>query len=115
MSTPIRTVLLAATLMLVAAGVAGAASPDVTAGRKVALRVCGGCHAVDHGESPLPGAPQFRSLHRQMDVADLPARFQDGIMASHSRMPMVRLGADEVAAITAYLTSINPRPKGRRV
>jgi mono/diheme cytochrome c family protein len=112
MSPRARLILLAATLVVAAAGEAAAApSPDVVAGRKVALKACGGCHAVDRGDSPQPGAPQFRYLNKRMDVSDLPNRFQDGIMASHSRMPIVRLDAMEVAQLTAYLKSISPRPK----
>jgi mono/diheme cytochrome c family protein len=112
MSPQASTALLTATLALVAATAAIAApSADVAAGRKVALRACGGCHAVDRGDSPQSGAPPFRLLYRRLDVADLPSRFQDGMMASHSRMPVVRLDAAEVAFITAYLQTLQPKPK----
>jgi cytochrome c len=106
-----RSALLATALALVAGASQAAPSPEIAAGRKIALRACGGCHAVDRGDSPLPGAPQFRSLGQRMSIDDLPSRFQDGMMASHSRMPVVRLGADEVVVLTAYLKSVQRKPK----
>lgn len=102
---------------LVSLALAGAAQaapdPQVEAGRKVALNACSGCHAIDKGKSPADKAPPFRSLYKRMDVDDLSLRFQDGMMLSHNQMPIVRLGADEVAVLTAYLKSLGPT--GRRV
>jgi mono/diheme cytochrome c family protein len=82
--------------------------PNVEAGRRVALKACGGCHAIDRGKSAATNAPPFRSLYKRMNVDSLPLRFQDGMMLGHGEMPMVRLSADEVAALTAYLKSLGP-------
>jgi mono/diheme cytochrome c family protein len=110
-----QTLILAMIAMAAVGGLANAAPSQVDEGRKIALRACGGCHVVDRGPSPQPGAVPFRSLSDRMDVETLPSRFGDGMMASHSRMPMVRLDAAEVAAVTAYLKSIQTKPKAAKV
>lgn len=103
-----------ATPLLVAAclGFAGMAvaapNPQVEQGRRIALRACGGCHAIDRGKSDATNAPPFRTLYKRMNPADLPLRFEDGMMMGHGEMPIVRLGADEVAALTEYLKSLGP-------
>jgi len=83
-------------------------NPQVEEGRRVALNACSGCHAIDRGKSPAEKAPPFRTLYTRMRVADLPGRFQDGMMLSHNQMPIVRLGADQVIALTEYLESLGP-------
>ncbi|HET9161703.1 MAG TPA: cytochrome c [Caulobacteraceae bacterium] len=82
--------------------------PQVEAGRRVALKACSGCHAIDRGRSDATNAPPFRTLYKRMKVDDLPLRFEDGMMMGHGEMPIVRLGADEVAELTAYLKSLGP-------
>ena len=74
----------------------------------MALKACSGCHAIDRGRSDATNAPPFRTLYKRMKADDLPLRFEDGMMMGHGEMPIVRLGADEVAALTAYLKSLGP-------
>ena len=82
--------------------------PEVEAGRRVALKACSNCHAIDKGGSDATKAPPFRTLYMRMNVDDLPLRFEDGMMMGHGEMPIIRLGANDVAALTAYLKSLGP-------
>ena len=100
----------------------------VAAGRLIAQRNCGGCHAVGPGESPLAAAPPFRLLHRRYGagglepllrrgmLADHPNPLEEGRRAANPVMPSVSLGEDEVANLTAYLRSLEPagQPPSRR-
>jgi len=93
---------------------------DVAAGRAIAARNCGVCHATAAGRSPLPDAPPFRRLYRRYRPGGLGALLQEGMLppdepadegaqVRHPRMPIVPLGPDEVAELKAYLRSLDPR------
>ena len=88
-------------------GVAAAAeAPEVSAGRRIAERNCGECHATGTtGESRQADAPPFRTLSGRFDVARLPLALEDGMLVGHPRMPLIQLDADEVDALTAFLKS----------
>ncbi len=116
--------LIALTLGLFASGVASAAwsrePVPVSQGQRIAQRACGGCHAVAAGSSPLADAPPFRDLHRRypagglqqlLDEGMLPSArpLEEGVRAGHPRMPEAKLDLDEVAALTAYLRSLEPK------
>ncbi len=93
---------------------------DVFYGKQVAERSCGGCHAVSHGPSPMPAAPAFAGLHLRYDQGGLRRLLEEGMILpsdrvqeegsryTHPRMPGVVLGADETAALIAYLRSLEP-------
>jgi len=93
---------------------------DVFYGKQVAERSCGGCHAVSHGPSPMPAAPAFAGLHLRYDEGGLRRLLEEGMILpsdrmqeegsryTHPRMPGVVLGADESAALMAYLRSLEP-------
>jgi cytochrome c553 len=97
-----------------------AAQGDIFYGKQVAERACGGCHAVDHGPSRMDGAPAFANLHRRYDTGGLQRLLEEGMILpsgrlqeegsryTHPRMPGVVLGADETAALLAYLRSLEP-------
>jgi mono/diheme cytochrome c family protein len=99
---------------------AAAAPGEIAAGRLVAERNCGGCHAVASGDSPLADAPPFRLLHRRYGpgglesllqrgmLADHPGRLEEGRRPSNPRMPAVVLEDDEFAHLAAYLRSLEP-------
>lgn len=102
-----------ALVTLVVAAIAGPAfaqssDSSIEAGRRVALRACANCHAIDEGKSPATNAPPFRTFYRRFDIDSLPNQFKDGMMAGHSEMPIVRLDAAEVAALTAYIKGLGP-------
>lgn len=109
--------------VLTASGTAWAApaGSDPTGGRAIAQRNCGGCHAVAQGLSPLPDAPPFRDLWGRYPQGRLDLVLEEGMLRPsrmpeegsprvHPRMPMADLGEDEVAALRAYLSSLDPRP-----
>lgn len=93
------------------------------AGERVAQRNCGGCHAVaGEGASPLPAAPPFRNIHLRYRAGGLEQLLREGMLRPetmpeegspprHPIMPMIDLGVDEVAELTAYLKSLEPAPR----
>lgn len=93
--------------LLLAPSLAFAAQP--AAGRLVAERECGGCHAVGlRGESPLSDAPRFRDLRARIDGRTLGGLLTERTLAGHPRMPRPRLDPDERAALVAYWNSLPP-------
>lgn len=104
----------------VSVGAAAAQSSYEAAGRLIAQRNCGGCHAITEGDSPLADAPPFRLLYKRYPVGGLGWLLSEGMIAPprpweeaqpprHSRMPMAELDVDEVASLVAYLKSLDPR------
>ncbi len=84
--------------------------PNVAAGHRLAMRLCGECHAVDgFGKSPLADAPPFRDLPARYNMATFTRAYADGMFVGHARMPKVDLGADELKELQAYLSSLTPR------
>ena len=82
----------------------------INAGRLIAKRYCGECHAVDPGDaSPLADAPPLPGVYRRFPVDLMAEALELGLMDDHPRMPNFNLEADEREAITAYLKSYQPR------
>lgn len=104
-----------------AAPVSQAAAGEIFHGKQIAVQNCGGCHAIDHGPSPLRGAPPFSDLYRRYPAGGLTQLLEEGMILpsdrvqeegtrySHPRMPAVSMGPDEVTALTAYLRSLEPK------
>lgn len=102
-------------------------SAEAAYGRRIAERACAACHAIANGSSPNPRAPPFRELHRRYRAGGLDALLTEGQIAPvsppeegaarlHPHMPQATLGDDEIAALKAYIHSLEPgRPAhGRR-
>ena len=89
---------------------APAAAQDlVAAGRALAEEKCARCHAVGpEGESTLPIAPAFRTLSERYPVEDLEEALAEGIVSGHPAMPEFVFEPEEVAALVAYLQSVQP-------
>jgi len=98
-----------------------AAPANLAYGQGLAQRNCGGCHAVADGPSPLADAPPFRTLYRRYPPGGLAQLLEEGMLPPdsaqeegsrpmHPRMPTSTLDVDEVAALTAYLRSLEPKP-----
>jgi mono/diheme cytochrome c family protein len=105
----LATSLLAVALALSAAASAASEDPKIAAGRRLAERDCGECHATGLTDvSRTPDAPAFRDLYKHCDVQDLPLAFDHGMFIGHPRMPMVALDPDELEALTRYLVSFKP-------
>ena|SRR6516165_10321410 len=68
---------------------------------------CARCHAVLRtGESPHSAAPAFRTLSRRYPIEGLAESLAEGLSVGHSDMPEFVFERDEIAAILAYLNSI---------
>jgi cytochrome c len=102
-----RTILLTLTLALAAS--AAAAQDPVAEGRVLAEENCARCHAIGmEGESQLPIAPPFRTLSERYPVEDLAEALAEGIVSGHPAMPEFVFEPDEIAALIAYLQSVQP-------
>ena len=78
-------------------------------GRQYAVIHCAACHAIGtHDASRRREAMAFRSLSRYYPVDELADSLADGIMTGDSDMPEWRLTPDEIAALLAYMQSIQP-------
>jgi mono/diheme cytochrome c family protein len=88
---------------------AAAAAEPVTPDRGQILvqRHCAGCHAVERtGRSPNPAAPPFRDLNTRYKIDDLGEALAEGMLTGHPAMPEFRFPPRDIAAILAYLKSI---------
>ena len=66
---------------------------------------CARCHAVGpSGESPLPKAPPFRTLHERYSVEDLAESLAEGIRTAHPAMPEFELDEQHILDLISYLT-----------
>jgi cytochrome c len=86
------------------ADTAVAQSPAERRGERFVRLNCARCHAIDKvGESPLPSAPPFRTLHLKYPVSDLQRPLAQGV---HPVMPRFELEASQVADIMSYLKTL---------
>jgi cytochrome c len=56
--------------------------------------------------SSLAAAPPFRTLGERYPIADLEEALAEGILTGHPAMPQLSFGPADIAAITAYLQSL---------
>ena len=90
-----------------ASSVAMAQSGRVQRGFTFAQTNCSQCHAIGRvGESPIPEAPPFRTLHTRYPVEDLAEAFAEGITTGHPSMPQFQLDPAQINDLLAYLQSI---------
>jgi cytochrome c len=95
------------TILLVAVSRAEPLSPAAQRGLVFVRANCAKCHAVEHvGNSPLRIAPPFRTLHERYPVESLQEALGEGIVTGHPTMPEFRLEPDQIAAVIAYLKSL---------
>jgi cytochrome c len=79
----------------------------VQRGRSFAQTNCARCHAIGPvGESPLPKAPPFRTLHLRYPVEDIVESLAEGIRTAHPAMPEFQLDDAQIADLIAYLKSL---------
>jgi mono/diheme cytochrome c family protein len=84
-------------------------SPAAQRGRVFVQANCAKCHAIGRvGDSPLPVAPPFRTLHERYPVETLQEALAEGIVTGHPSMPEFRLEPDQVMGVIAYLKSLEP-------
>lgn len=76
-------------------------------GQTFAQTNCSQCHAIGRfGESPIPEAPPFRTLHTRYPIDDLAEAFAEGITTGHPSMPQFVLDPAQINDLLAYLKSI---------
>jgi cytochrome c len=82
-------------------------SPAAQRGLVIVRTNCSRCHAIGKiGDSPLPIAPPFRTLHQRYPVEDLQEPLAEGIVTGHPTMPEFRFDPGQVGDIIAYLKSL---------
>jgi cytochrome c len=68
---------------------------------------CARCHAVARtGDSPHSAAPPFRTLSRKYPIEGLAESLAEGLSVGHPDMPEFVFEPDDIAAILAYLNSV---------
>jgi cytochrome c len=71
---------------------------------------CARCHAIARtGDSPHSAAPPFRTLSHKYPIEGLAESLAEGLSVGHPDMPEFVFEPDEIAAILAYLKSIQER------
>ncbi|WP_127091547.1 c-type cytochrome [Aquabacter cavernae] len=81
-----------------------AMSPRAQRGQTFAQTNCARCHAIATvGESPLPIAPPFRTLHTRYPVENLAEALAEGIVTGHPSMPEFQLDGAQIDDLLAYL------------
>ena len=82
-------------------------SPAAQRGLVIVRTNCSRCHAIGKvGDSPLPIAPPFRTLHERYRVEDLEEPLAEEIVTGHPTMPEFRFDPGQVGDIIAYLKSL---------
>jgi mono/diheme cytochrome c family protein len=105
MNQRIATAVVCAAALLAAPAVAQ--SPLEREGQRIAVRMCGDCHAAGRtGDSPHVAAPKLREIDRTVDLDKFQDRLREGLLGPHADMPMFRFSRDDAQALVAYLRSI---------
>jgi cytochrome c len=81
----------------------------VETGEAIAKTNCSRCHAIGrHGASPNPKSPPFRMLARRYPLSDLQEALAEGVLVGHegSEMPRFQFAPRQIAALLAYLASV---------
>lgn len=101
-----RALILAGVIGVLAGTVRAQEAGDPRSGHSVALRTCGGCHAVEKGQSRSadPRAPPFDA------IAGVPgmtaAALSSSLHTSHRAMPDLILPAEDLRDVVAYILSL---------
>lgn len=94
------------------AGNSDGKAPDSAIGEGHALlrKNCARCHAIDADSlSPDPRAPAFRDVVKRYEPAALEEALAEGIVTGHEQMPQFVFEPPQIAAIVAYLESLQNR------
>ena len=95
----------AATLM--ASSAAAQDARILAEGRALLADNCSRCHAIDRTDDSLHSeAPAFRTLSERYPVSALQEALAEGIVTGHRDMPEFSAEPVQIAAIIAYLESI---------
>jgi cytochrome c len=80
---------------------------SIEAGHDLARAYCARCHGIGRAdESPFDAAPPFRRIHQRYPIEQLAEALAEGIVVGHVEMPAFELQPAEIAALLAYLKSL---------
>ncbi len=80
----------------------------VGAGRTLAETRCGSCHALQGGQpSPNPTAPPFAVVAKRYSGLRVDWELEAITQVGHYQMPVRVLSAPEIAALSAYIRSLD--------
>ena len=100
----------AAILAVVTASASSALAQDPDAGRKLAADWCSVCHTIDRTpEGAAKRAPSFARLAATSAMTPLALRVF--LQTPHDRMPNIRLTAEQIDDVVAYIDSLRPPPR----
>ena len=98
--------------LVLAAPLAAAERERSEAGRALAEKHCGECHAIDAtGDSPHKEAPPFRTFVTRWPLESLEESLAEGIVTGHPDMPAIVLEPDEIGALIEHLHTLALTPK----
>jgi mono/diheme cytochrome c family protein len=84
-----------------------AKADSVSHGKALVETNCARCHAVGKTDkSKHPDAPAFRTLSQRYPITDLEEALAEGISTGHPDMPEWVANPDQIAAIIAYIESL---------
>lgn len=92
--------------VLLATAPAALAEDSVDRGRALVEVNCARCHAVGaSGDSPLEGAPPFRTLSERYPIDALEEAFVGAIDTGHARMPVFEATQEQIDDILDYIAA----------
>lgn len=84
-----------------------AAGQDLEAGKALAEKHCGQCHATGPiGDSRLPAAPALRDIAKRYSVWNLEEALAEGIVTAHAEMPLFVFKPAEITNLLAYMDTL---------
>jgi mono/diheme cytochrome c family protein len=99
-------------VLLLLAGMPSLAQPTsvlAERGEELLSRECAMCHAVGQRRAGTQHtAPSFAEIAGRGDLARIRRILESGISAGHPAMPTIRLNANDIEAVLAYLATIGP-------
>ena len=103
----IRTLSIAAAVIVQAGPALASPSPSVDRGRAFAIANCARCHSIDKvTASPLSIAPPFRTLHTRYPVESLQEALAEGIVTGHPTMPEFQLDPGQADDLIKFLKTL---------
>ncbi len=79
----------------------------IASGQELAKSKCGSCHSIDkQGDSPLEGAPPFRSFASKWPLSSLEESLAEGIVTGHEAMPEVVFTPQQIDQFLEFLESL---------
>ena len=106
--------LLSASLFMSIAEAQADSEVEVLKGHIYSLQICGQCHAVDRNDfvSPNPASPPFHSIMSRKENTDMALLVW--LHSPHETMPDIRVEADDLQNLVAYMASLRPASQTAR-